>query len=76
MIERLPLPVEPANAVAQAARDYLLMGWQPIPIPLRAKNPGRDDWQLERWTVEDVPQKFSSQGNIGVLTGEAEPWPD
>jgi hypothetical protein len=70
VIERLPLG-ENVNAVAQAARDYLALGLQPIPIPLRSKNPGRDDWQDERCTVEDVPQKFSSHKNIGLLLGEA-----
>jgi hypothetical protein len=55
----------------QAARDYLAMGWQPIPVPLRSKNPNRTGWEDERWTLEDVPQKFFPHGNIGVLTGEA-----
>ncbi len=58
------------NQVAQAARDCLEMGWQPIPIPARSKNPNRDDWQLERWTLDDVPHQFPANKNIGVLTGE------
>lgn len=68
---RVPLlEVEQANVLAQAARDCLEMGWQPIPIPARSKNPGRDDWQLERWTLADVAERFAASNNIGVLTGE------
>ena len=71
MTTRVPLlEVEQANVLAQAARDCLEMGWQPIPIPARSKNPGRDDWQLERWTLADVAERFAASNNIGVLTGE------
>ena len=59
------------NQVAQAALDYLNAGWQPIPVPSRSKNPGRDDWQLERWTAEDVPQRFTVDKNIGLILGAA-----
>lgn len=58
------------NQIAQAAYDYQALGWQVIPIPLQSKNPNRTGWQNERWTPEDVPQKFFPHGNIGVLLGE------
>jgi hypothetical protein len=66
--ERLPLLAEP-NAVAQAARDYLSAGWQPIPVRPRSKKPVRDAWQLERWTERDLPEQFSADKNIGLLLG-------
>jgi hypothetical protein len=58
------------NIVAQAARDYLNAGWQPIPVPSRSKDPSnRKGWQNERWTVADVPQQFPADSNIGLLLG-------
>jgi len=57
-------------AVVAAAHDYLERGWQPLPVPFRKKNPGREDWQTERRTVDDIGADFGSQlVNIGVMTG-------
>jgi hypothetical protein len=63
-------PVE-ENQIAQAARDYLAAGWQPIPVPLFSKSPDdRTGWQKERWTLIDVPQRFPANSNIGLLLGD------
>jgi hypothetical protein len=59
------------NVVAQAACDYIGAGFSPIPIPPRSKNPRRDDWQHEHWTLADVPAQFSESANIGLLLGIA-----
>ena len=63
MTTRVPLlEIEQTNVVAQAARDYLNAGWQPIPVPSRSKGPDdRKGWQHERWTVADVPSAFSGR---------------
>jgi hypothetical protein len=54
----------------QAAEHYLRTGLAVIPVPAGEKRPRRDDWQNERWTVEDVPRLWTNGQNIGVLLGE------
>jgi putative DNA primase/helicase len=48
---------------------YIKRGLAPIPIPPRSKNPNRERWQEERWTVEDVPRLWSDGKNVGILCG-------
>lgn len=48
-------------------------GWAVVPIKRGSKNPGRDGWQNERWTAEQIA-KFHPQANIGVLLGEPSNW--
>lgn len=52
-----------------AARRYIGYGWCPIPIAARSKNPGRKDWQKQRYTSDQVPAFFRGEGNIGVILG-------
>lgn len=67
-----PVSTSAENIVAENAREYLAMGWQPIPLRSRSKNPDdRKGWQNERWTAADVPEKFLPNLNIGLLLGEA-----
>jgi hypothetical protein len=54
----------------QAAREYLGLGWCPIPVPARLKNPGRENWQKERYTAADVGHAFDPAGSIGLLLGD------
>lgn len=61
----------PRTDTRQAARSYIARGWAPIPVPARSKNPGRDEWQHERHTIEDVDRAFAPDGNIGLLLGTA-----
>jgi hypothetical protein len=59
------------SAVAEAARNYLGRGWQPLPVPFRSKNPGRDDWQRERRTADNLDADFGARlVNVGIMTGE------
>ena len=51
-------------AVVNAARDYLGRGWQPLPVPHRSKNPGRDDWQTERRTADVIEADFGTLGSV------------
>lgn len=63
------------SAKTQAyARRYIELGYTPIPVPPREKNPNRRGWQDERWTTEDVPHCWSNGQGIGLLTGEPSGW--
>jgi hypothetical protein len=54
------------------AHEYLLRGWQPIPVPFRRKNPGFKHWQKLILSEADLPLHFNGQPqNMGVLLGEA-----
>jgi hypothetical protein len=50
-------------------RCYLAKGWQPVPVPLREKNPGFDGWPQFRGTAEDP--RFKGDGNLSLLLGIA-----
>lgn len=53
-----------------AARNYLLKGWSPLPVPAKDKNPGFKGWQNYRATSESLPRDFQGVGNIGLLLGQ------
>ena len=54
------------------AKQYLKLGWQPIPIPHRSKNPNLSGWQKLRFTESELANHFNGKPqNIGVLLGEA-----
>src|SRR5688572_13969708 len=62
---------EDSEAVLAAARAYLARGWQPLPVPFRSKIPGRDDWQKERRTVDNLNGDFGTRlVNVGIMTGD------
>ena len=52
-----------------AAKSYLALGWQPIPIPPKRKGPVIDDWRNFR-VNGNLNAILSGPGNIGVLLGE------
>ncbi len=57
--------------VSQEASEYIQMGWSPIPVPYKSKNPNRRGWQLERISARDVLRRFNDHAeNVGVLLGE------
>jgi len=62
------------SGTLDTARGYHARGWAVIPIKRGSKNPGRDGWQNERWTADQLPRKFGRPCNIGVLTGEPSGW--
>ena len=60
-----------ARTPLDAARDYLARGWQPLPLPARAKAPRTRGWQHLRLTEPELAEHFGgTPGNIGVLLGE------
>jgi Virulence-associated protein E/Bifunctional DNA primase/polymerase, N-terminal len=60
------------TAVLDIALQYLALGWMPIPVPHREKNPGFQGWEDCRLdTPEKLAQHFNGKPqNIGVLLGE------
>ena len=46
------------------------MGWAPIDLPPKSKNPGRKGWPDERWTLVQIRKRFVDEINVGVLLGE------
>jgi putative DNA primase/helicase len=58
------------SASLQAAREYLARGWQPVPVPHRAKAPTLEGWQHLRLALADLPTFFDGRAtNIGLLLG-------
>lgn len=57
------------------AREYISRGWQPIPIPHKAKRPVLTEWEKLRIAHDDVPKYFNGvPQNIGVLLGKTSNW--
>src|SRR6266540_3642333 len=55
----------------EAALTYLRRGWRVIYLPLRSKNPGRTDWQLEQLTESDLRERLTGvPKNISGLLGD------
>src|SRR3974390_2528909 len=54
----------------QIALDYISRGWNPLPIPFRAKKPVGNSWQTRIIDAAVAPQYFNGgQQNIGVVLG-------
>lgn len=56
------------------AKDYQGRGYAPLPLPLKAKNPGFNDWQKYQPVNGQLERDFSGEGNIGLLLGEPSGW--
>jgi hypothetical protein len=52
------------------ALKHRRLGRYTIPLRAGSKNPGRDDWQLERYEEADIEARFDPAGNLGILLGE------
>ena len=57
-------------APLEQAKRYTALGWRIVPVPPGKKGPVRQGWQHLRITEEGLPQHFSNDENIGVLTGK------
>src|SRR3954464_11006067 len=52
------------------ALRYVQRGWNPTPIPFKAKGPTDKGWQERVITAENAPQFFNGQAqNIGIILG-------
>src|SRR5579884_2809324 len=59
------------TALAAARRYKRELGWAPIPVPVREKNPGFDNWQHLTIAEEELPKFFNGRPqNLGLLLGE------
>ncbi|HMV46681.1 MAG TPA: bifunctional DNA primase/polymerase [Blastocatellia bacterium] len=56
------------------AKDYQGRGYTPLPLPLKAKNPGFHDWQKYQPVNGRLERDFSNEGNIGLLLGKPSGW--
>jgi hypothetical protein len=66
----LALPGEPTSV--EVALHLLRHGVQPIPMPIRSKNPGLllgPGWDQVRYTEAEIPAAFEGR-NVGFFTGE------
>lgn len=61
------------SSALEIATDYLLRGWQPLPVPYRSKNPNFGNWQNFITKNENVlAAHFNGKPqNIGILLGKA-----
>jgi hypothetical protein len=51
------------------ARDYCRRGWRVLPIPVGEKGPKLPEWGKLRLGLDDLPQHFSRNCNVGVILG-------
>lgn len=56
------------------AKDYQGRGYAPLPLPLKAKNPGFNGWQKYQPVNGQLERDFSGEGNIGLLLGKPSGW--
>jgi hypothetical protein len=63
------LPDDAKKRIATAL-DYHRRGWQVIPVRFRGKEPLNKDWPKLRLSEDEIPRRFASRCNIGVLLGE------
>src|SRR5687768_13743219 len=54
----------------ECARQYLLKGWMPIPVPGGSKNPGFKEWQNFSVDESSLLTHFGNGNNIGLLNGK------
>jgi hypothetical protein len=55
--------------ILAAARDYRRRGWTVLPIPAGEKGPRCPRWQNLDLALDQLPQAFSADGNIGIILG-------
>lgn len=53
------------------ARKYIFSGYSVVPIPSGQKGPVLPDWLNLRLGLEQVPQHFTGDSNIGIILGPA-----
>jgi hypothetical protein len=58
--------------ILAAVLAYNARGWRVIDSPHRSKHPGRKGWQQERWTTDELRERFGHDPkNVSLLTGSA-----
>ncbi|HPA52890.1 MAG TPA: bifunctional DNA primase/polymerase [Thermoanaerobaculia bacterium] len=64
------MPGDPPASPAEAARDLLRRGFQPLPLDPKSKGTRRPGWPDFRSSPERVEADFPADGNLGLLLGE------
>lgn len=63
-------PFAQLKTVAQAAKEYITVGWEPLRLPPREKRP-KGPWKQQRkWTNAEIDDAFCGNANIGVALGD------
>jgi hypothetical protein len=68
--ERTVGAMSPGQAVIHAAKEYLLRGWQVVPVRPRSKKPTLSDWPNLQLKEEELAKHLKGSKNIGLLLGE------
>lgn len=55
------------TTTAQAAEQYISLGWSPVPVPARLKRPVEPGWSNPGQVFS--PDDFPAGGNIGLRLG-------
>lgn len=60
------------KSALETATEYFLKGWQPIPVPVRSKNPNFPNWQTQHTKrIDELSTRFNGKPqNVGVLLGK------
>jgi putative DNA primase/helicase len=61
-------PTEERSDARRTARELIMRGFKPIPIPRGSKNPGKG-WNRLSVTEAEVDGLFAPDGNIGIRLG-------
>ena len=61
-------------AALDAAQHYLCRGWSVVPIPAGAKAPREPGWDSQHFTLDDLPDRFRNEINLGVRLGADSGW--
>jgi len=54
----------------EAAKDFLTVGWMPVPVPRGSKKAILRGWPYLRLTESDLPRYFTIDSNVGLLSGK------
>ena len=58
------------SAALQAAQAYVARGWNPLPLPFKAKKPTDNGWQKRVIREPDLPRHFNgAPQNVGIVLG-------
>ena len=61
---------KPQSSPLDVARSYIARGWNPVPVPFKAKKPDGNAWQKRTITLQNVERYFNTgPQNIGVQLG-------
>jgi hypothetical protein len=57
------------DSVAQAAREYLNLGWEPLRLPALQKSPAGKWKEPRTWIDAEIDAEFAGNSNVGIVLG-------